>query len=228
MATRREILAAAIAAPALAAPAVACAAPTFACLPMAVSPQWQDAVARMDAASATHDAYYEATYEPAWEAAKATARQADEELQRRLDAVPHYTTSLAYETADGNFAHMTTANRLDIGRAIGGAQLTDLSDYVSCCREMVSLINKRMDEQDRVKAEFDQPKIYPAQLISPEIAREEKRLEDASHAAFKAVYNFAAATPADLIAKIEFLKARDIDIDHDQMLADLRRVFGEA
>lgn len=63
---------------------------------------------------------------------------------------------------------------------------------------------------------------------SPEIAREEKRLQDASHAAFKAVYNFAAATPVDLIAKIEFLKSRDIDIDHDQMLADLRRVFGEA
>ncbi len=228
MATRREILAAAIAAPALAAPAVACAAPTFACLPMAVSPQWQDAIARMDAASAAYDAYYDATYEPAWEAAKELASRPDEQLQRRLDAIPHYTTSLAYETADGNLAHMTTANRLDIGRAIGGAQLTDLSDYVSCCREMVSLINKRMDEQDRVKAEFDQPKIYPAQLISPEIAREEKRLEDASHAAFKAVYNFAAATPADLIAKIEFLKARDIDIDHDQMLADLRRVFGEA
>ena len=227
MATRREILAAAIAAPALASPAVACAAPTFACLSMAVSPQWQDAVARMDAASAAHDAYYEATYEPAWETAKAAARQADESLQRRLDAIPHYTTSLAYETADGNFAHMTTANRFDIGRAIGGAQLTDLSDYVSCCREMVSLINKRMDEQDRVKAEFEQPKVHPAQLISPEIAREEKRLEDASHAAFKAVYNFAAAAPADLIAKIEFLKARDIDIDHDQMLADLRRVFGE-
>ena len=227
MATRREILAAAIAAPALAAPAVACAAPTFACLSMAVSPQWQDAVARMDAASAAHDAYYEATYEPAWEAAKATARQVDEELQRRLDAVPHYTTSLAYETADGKLAHMTTANRLDIGRAIGGAQLTDLSDYVSCCREMVSLINKRMDEQDRVKAEFEQLKVYPAQLIPPEIAREEKRLQDASHAAFKDVYSFAAATPADLIAKTEFLKARDIDIDHDQMLADLRRVFGE-
>jgi phosphopantothenoylcysteine decarboxylase/phosphopantothenate--cysteine ligase len=33
---------------------------------------------------------------------------------------------------------------------------------------------------------------------------------------------------ADLIAKIEFLKARDIDIDHYQMLADLRRVFGVA
>lgn len=228
MATRREILAAAIAAPALAAPAVACAAPTFACMPMAVSPQWQDAVARMDAASEAHDAYYEATYEPAWETAKATARQADEELQRRLDAVPHYTTSLAYETADGNLMHMTTANRLDIGRAIGGAQLTDPSDYVSCCREMVSLINKRMDEQDRVKAEFEQPKVYPAQLIPPEIAREEKRLEGASHAAFKDVYNFAAAAPADLIAKIEFLKSRDIDIDHDQMLADLRRVFGEA
>jgi hypothetical protein len=228
MATRREILVAAIAAPALAAPAVACAAPTFACMPMAVSPQWQDAVARMDAASEAHDAYYEATYEPAWETAKATARQADEELQRRLDAVPHYTTSLAYETADGNLMHMTTANRLDIGRAIGGAQLTDPSDYVSCCREMVSLINKRMDEQDRVKAEFEQPKVYPAQLIPPEIAREEKRLEGASHAAFKDVYNFAAAAPADLIAKIEFLKSRDIDIDHDQMLADLRRVFGEA
>lgn len=228
MATRREILAAAIAAPALATPAVACAAPTFACLSMSVSPQWQDAVALMDAASATYDAYYEATYEPAWEAAKATARQADEELQRRLDAVPHYTTSLAYETPDGNLVHMTTANRLDIGHAIGGALLTDLSDYVLCCREMVSLINKRMDEQDRVKAEFDQPKVYPAQLISPEIAREEKRLQDASHAAFKAVYNFAAATPADLFAKIEFLKSRDIDIDHDQMLADLRRVLGEA
>ncbi|QJR01157.1 hypothetical protein HH800_02440 [Sphingobium yanoikuyae] len=228
MATRREILAAAIAAPALAAPAVARAAPAFACLPMAVSPEWQGAVARMDAASAAHDAYYEATYEPAWETAKATARQADEQLQRRLDAIPHYTTSLAYETADGNLMHMTTANRLDIGRAIGGAQLTDPSDYVSCCREMVSLINKRMDEQDRVRAEFEQSKVYPAQLISPEIAREEKRLGDASHAAFKAVYNFAAAAPADLIAKIEFLKSRDIDIDHDQMLADLRRVFGEA
>lgn len=228
MATRREILAAAIVAPALATPAVACAAPTFACLSMSVSPQWQDAVAQMDASSAAYDAYYDATYEPAWEAAKATARQADEELQRRLDAVPHYTTSLAYESADGNLVHMTTANRLDIGHAIGGALLTDLSDYVSCCREMVSLINKRMDEQDRVKAEFDHPKVYPAQLISPEIAREEKRLQDASHAAFKEVYDFAAATLADLIAKIEFLKARDIDIDHDQMLADLRRVFGEA
>lgn len=228
MATRREILAAAIAAPALATPAVACATPTFACLSMAVSPQWQDAVAQMHAASAAYDAYYEATYEPAWETAKERAGHADEQLQRRLDAIPHYTTSLAYETADGNLMHMTTANRLDIWRAIGGAQLTDPSDYVSCCREMVSLINKRMDEQDRVKAEFEQPKVYPAQLISPEITREEKRLQDASHAAFKAVYDFAAASPGDLIAKIEFLKARDIDIDHGQMLSDLRRVFGEA
>lgn len=227
MATRREILAAAIAAPALAAPAVVCAAPTFACLPMAVSPEWQNAVAQMDAASAAYDAYYEAIYEPAWEAAKERSSQADEQLQRRLDAIPHYTTSLAYKTADGHLAHLTTANKQHVSAAIGSADLAVADDYVLCCRELVLLIGKRIFQESDIKAEFEQPKVYPAQLIPPEIAREEKRLQDASHAAFKAVYDFSAATPADLIAKIEFLKARDIDIDHDQMLADLRRVFGE-
>ncbi|WP_313229151.1 hypothetical protein [Sphingobium yanoikuyae] len=227
MATRREILAAAIAAPALVAPAVACAAPAFACLPMAVSPQWRDAVARLDAASAAHDAYYEATYEPAWETAKAAVRHADEQLQRRLDAIPHYTTSLVYETADGHLAHLTTANKQHVSAAIGSANLTVMDDYVLCCRELVMLIGKRIFQERDIKAEFEQPKVYPAQLIPPEITREEKRLQDASHAAFKDVYSFAAATPADLIAKIEFLQSRDIDIDHDQMLADLRRVFGE-
>lgn len=228
MATRREILAAAIAAPALATPAVACAAPTFACLSMSVSPQWQDAVAQMDAASAAYDAYYDATYEPAWEAAKELASRPDEQLQRRLDAIPHYTTSLAYETADGNLVHMTTANKRQVSVAIGSAHLTVESDYVLCCRELVRLIGQRISQERDIKAEFQRPKVYPAQMIAPEIEREEKRLEQASHAAFKAVYNFAAATPVDLIAKIEFLKSRDIDIDHDQMLADLRRVFGEA
>lgn len=64
--------------------------------------------------------------------------------------------------------------------------------------------------------------------IPAEIGAEEKRLETESYAAFRAVANFKAATPGDIFAKIEFLKSRECEIDHDQMLADLRRVFGWA
>lgn len=147
MATRREILAAAIAAPILAAPTVVSAAPTLACFPISVSPQWLDACKAMDIAQSAHDVFYRATFEPTWEAANATAKRTGERL---------------------------------------------------------------------------------GHLIPTYIRDEDKRLEDAAYAAFREVSDFAAATPADLVAKIEFLKDRDIDIDHDRLLADLRRVFGES
>lgn len=66
MATRREILAAAIAAPLIAAPSVAQAA-GLACLPIADTAEWDAALARYQSANDDDDRFYREVYRPEME-----------------------------------------------------------------------------------------------------------------------------------------------------------------
>ena len=228
MTTRRQLLAAAVAAPIAAVPASA--APMFSCHPVAPSPEWLAASNKLELASAAHDAYYYTVFDPLWDAAREREMAADAELKRQIDAIPHYTTQRSYLSADDLPIHMTTESRVDVRIALGFAEdiLPEHDDFRECCRELAGAIGKRMEQEHAIKEAFPKTHMDIASQIPADIRAEEKRLETESHAAFGVVANFRAATPGDLIAKVEFLKSQDCEIDHDQMLADLRRVFGGA
>ncbi|WP_311270516.1 hypothetical protein [Sphingobium sp. WCS2017Hpa-17] len=228
MTTRRQLLAAAVAAPIVAVPASA--APMFSCHPVGPSSEWLAASEKMEIASAAYDTYFDTFFEPLWDAAREREMAADAELKRQIDAIPHYTTLRSYLSADDLPIHMTTESRADVRIALGFAEdiLPEHDDFRECCRELVGAIGKRLEQEHAIKDAFPKAHMDIASHIPADIRAEEKRLETESYAAFRAVANFQAATPGDLIAKIEFLKSQDCEIDHDQMLADLRRVFGWA
>lgn len=226
MTTRRQVLAAALAAPIAAVPAGAFASTGLICAPTATTPQWQSAVKTMEAASATYDAYYKSTYEPAWNARKQKRHDEELELHRQIAAIPHYTTTSSYETADGVMVHMTTANSLHVRLAMSMSSDKGVDDYAQCCHELlIKGIGKRIMRENEIREGFT----FSAMLEMPaDIEAEHERLEKANYAAWLAVASFEAATPGDLIAKITLLKAQDAELHHDEMLADLARVFGGA
>lgn len=223
MTTRRQVLAAALAAPAIILPVAVQASPALVCATIEASPQWQSAVAAMDAAQAKFDAYYKATYEPAWNARKQQRHDEEWELQRQIDAIPHYTTELSYATADGGIAHMTSANGLHVRLAMSMAGEAGVDDYAQCCRELFKGIGKRIMQEHEIREGFT---FSPALEMPADIDAEHDRLEAANHAAWRAVVDFPSSSPGDLIAKVMFLKAQDAELDHDDLLADLARIFG--
>lgn len=157
MTNRRQLLAAAVAAPIAIIPTTALAGPAMTCTSLEPSAQWYAAVAAMDAAGRAYDAFYTAIYEPAWKAA--CAEREALERQREIQGIPVP---------------------------------------------------------------------FPAIVAPAQIEAEHKRLEDANYAAFKRVADFEPTTAGDLIAKVEFTKSQEVELDPDQMLADLHRVFGGA
>lgn len=72
MTTRRQVLAAAIAAPIVTVPA---GAATLVCMPISTSPEWNAALAMLIAAEVAHENYHTAIFEPAWEQAKVMHKQ---------------------------------------------------------------------------------------------------------------------------------------------------------
>lgn len=224
MTTRRQVLAAALAAPAIILPVAVQASPALVCTTMTPSLQWQSAVDAMSVAQATFDAYYKATYEPAWNARKQQRHDEEWELQRQIDAIPHYTTELSYATADGGIAHMTSANGLHVRLAMSMAGEAGVDDYAQCRRELFKGIGKRIMQEHEIREGFT---FSPSTEMPADMDAEYDRLDALNSAAWRNVVEFDAATPGDLIAKVAFLKAHQCDVDHDDLLADLHRIFGE-
>jgi len=207
-------------------PTLAYAAPSLVCAPLEPTMEWQAAVKAMDAARAAYDAYYNDIYEPVFNARRQQRSDEEAELQRRIDAIPHYTTTSSYETADGAMVHLTTADSLCVRLAMSMVGDAGVDDYAQCCHELfIKGIGKRIMREQEIRKGFTFSELADTPA---DIEAEHDRLEKASYAAWCAVADFEAATPGDLIAKVTVLKAQDANLDHDEMLADLRRVFGEA
>lgn len=226
--SRRDVMRALAILPAMIAMPAAASAPTgLICTPLATTPQWQSAVKAMEAASDAYDAYYKAIYEPIWNARRQPLSDEEAELQRRIDAVPHYSTERTYLSEDGTPARMTTRNNAEVRAALGFVDdiESENDDYRECARELLSLFGKRCAQEHEIKKGF----VFSELADMPaDIEVEHDRLEKAGAETWRAVAEFEAATPGDLIAKVAFLKTQDDNLDPDEMLADLRRVFGEA
>lgn len=226
MTTRRQVLAAAIAAPIASAPVGAFAATNFVCAPMEATPQWHAAVKAMDAARDAYDAYYKTIYEPAFNARKQKRHDEEAELQRRINAIPHYTTSKSYASQSGVDTFMSTRNTMDVRVALDHFNSTQhADDFIACCRELFQAICQRIAQEHEIKEGFTFSEVAD---MPADIEAEHDRLENLNYAAFRAVTEFEAATPGDLMTKVAFLKEHDCEIDHAEMLADLARVFGRA
>lgn len=225
--SRRDAMRSLAILPAMIAMPAAASAPTgLICTPLATTPQWQSAVKAMEAASDAYDAYFKAIYEPMWSARRQKLTDEEAELQRRIDAIPHYTTTSSYETADGAMVHMTTADSFHVRLAMSMVGDAGVDDYAQCCHELfIKGIGKRIMREQEIRKGFTFSELADTPA---DIEAEHDRLEKASYAAWCAVADFEAATPGDLIAKVTVLQAQDANLDHDEMLADLRRVFGEA
>lgn len=225
MATRREVLAATIAAPILAVPTAAQASVGLVCQPTIPGPEWNAALARLRAAEAAVSAYYATVFDPAYEAEK---RQ-EEMVQALVDAVPHYTTKATFETTGKGIIPLTSARRDHVSLAKEFVANPEgimsegeaLNDWRRAARELNDAVDRRDAEIAKIKAD------NPLRPVPQSIRDGLDQVEQASYEAFSAVVDFPAATVADLRAKIEYCKSADCDLEHDQMLADLARVFGE-
>jgi len=222
MTTRRQVLAAAIAAPIVIAPAAA-AAPMFACATLETSPQWRTAVANQRSAQAAYDAYYAQVFEPAHNLRKQKRHDEEWELQRQIDAIPHHTTTATFDSMSGPRS-MTTHSAVDVRMALGSvARPYDDADLQTCCEELFRAIGKRISAESEIRNNFS----FSADDAMPAaISGEHDRLESLSYQAYREVTDFEASTPGDLIAKITFLQSIDCELEHEEVLADLARIFG--
>lgn len=189
------------------------------------SPQWNAVLARFNAAAAKAAAFYRTNYEPILNAQAQRQREQEAELQRQIDAIPHYTTTRSYESAEGPQVNMTTANASHVRAALDSWALKGTDDFVECCRELFKAISKRFAQEHEIRECFV---FSPSADIPSDIKAKYNRLGKASGSAFRAVLEFQARSAADLIAKVQFLKEQDCDVDHDDLLADLFRLVGEA
>lgn len=206
MTTRRQLLAAAIAAP---------------------SPEWQSAIAESKAALGRLEAFHAGIYEPYRKQWLEMVADAEADLERRVAAIPHYETHQTFALSDGGSRSMSTAIQIDVLVAADfNRRRADLSredaDYAACCLELHPEAERRKAIEKEMRDSFVRPEFDPA------VMAENSRLENESCDAWERVAFFKATTLPDLLAKVAFLKAEDCPIDHDQMLADLARVFGEA
>jgi hypothetical protein len=94
------------------------------------------------------------------------------------------------------------------------------ADFAACCLELHPEAVRREEAEKALRDAFVRP------AFDPVMEAESDRLDADSYAAWDGVVRFNAATMADLVAKIDFLKSHDCEIDHDELLADLARVFG--
>lgn len=219
MTTRRQILAAALAAPIIAVPAQAKSL-TVSNSPAATSPEWDTAEAAMRAAERAYMAYYKSTYDPAWLAWKRREEQQEEEMQRLIDAIPHRTTIGSYVANSGK-----TAKSVHVAWARASHKWTDDGIHTRCSRELAEYVAERDMREREIREAFARK---PVAGIPASIEKEHSRLDGIYDAAFKAVRDFEPLCVGDLFGKVAMLKHMDIDLDHDDMLADLRSVLGGA
>ncbi|MHA6768074.1 hypothetical protein [Sphingobium ummariense] len=224
MTTRRQILAAALAAPVIAVPVHATSV-TASNSPAATSPEWDMAEAAMREAERAYMAYYRSTYDPAWLAWKRREEEQEEEMQRLIDAIPHRTTIGSYVANSGKTIRLTTANFVHVGWARASEKWTDDGIHTRCSRELAEYVAERDMREREIREAFARK---PVPGIPASIEKEHSRLDGIYDAAFKAVRDFEPLCVGDLFGKVAMLKHLDIDLDHDDMLADLRSVLGGA
>ncbi len=224
MTTRRQILAAALAAPVIAVPAQAKSL-TASNSPAATSPEWDKAVAEFRSTGRAYHAYCESTHDPASDAWERRQREQKEELQRHIDAIPHRTTTGSYLTDTGKAIRMTTANRIYVAWARNPDLWQDASDHSQCCRELSEYVAERDLREREIREAFARK---PVAGIPASIQEEHDRLDGLYDAAYKAIRDFKPLCIGDLFAKVAMHKEIQIELDHDDMLADLRSVFGGA
>ena len=200
--------------------------------PAATSPGWDTAVAEMNAAERAYDAYCESTYNPAWEATELPRIHEEAELKALLDAVPHRTTETGYKSVSGKIVHLTTASDRQMAFALLRERipqdflpLSDDGQFDRCCRELGRLEIERIDRKREIREAF---KFSPRPEVPATIAEEHARLMSIYDEAWIAVRTFTPHCVGDLFAKIAMLKEMQIDLDHDDILADLRSAYGEA
>lgn len=207
--SRRAVTRALFLLPAAAVPAAAVAAPAFVCSPASTSPEMAAAITAFRAAQAASDRHGKLIEDPAWEA-----------LRQCREAIPHRTTASGFEYR-GAVRHMSTDRAADVGAAKTAwrAATADLisEDYARTCAELRGLIEWREAEEIRARH----------RLNINSIVAESNRLSDASVDALYDVENFAVATIADLIAKVELIEETDGQVDIEVLLRDLRRIAGE-
>ena len=182
------------------------------------SAKWNAVRRLLSKAEAAADAYYESTYGPAWQARNKRREEQAAELQRQIDAVPHYTTTSSYKSAKGEMVSMTTADRLHTKVALDHHLSNQKDDFIECCRELFRAISERFVEAQKIRDGFV---ALPIPEIAPHIEAKYRRLEKARDAAYQRVLDFKPRSHADLIAKVEFLKEHDCEINHDDLLSAL-------
>ncbi|MCB4861114.1 hypothetical protein K7W03_16100 [Sphingobium sp. PNB] len=209
--SRRDVMRAlAIVPAAIAAPAVANAA-TF--TSGGVSSGMSQAIAAYHNAVATENAWGERVYDVAWKACKA-----------EQEAIPHLTTKARVDlTAPGVLTQLSTDNPLHLSAIRMHKSLTQDGarlggDPERAFDEFLEKLEQREAEKQRIAQRHNMDAL----------SAEQNRLEQASYAAMRAAEEFPVTTVADLIAKIQFSQETDGQIDHDDMLADLRRIAGRA
>lgn len=217
--SRRSFLAAAALAPVVIAAPVAHAAVQS---PMSgPSLAWQAAMARWKAADAEAAAYHDRIYYPAFQAWRQSIADQEADLERRIEAIPHYLTKTQIGGDDGRWS-LSTADRQYVNLAKQWATRTDLHredpDFVKALAELLPEAKAR---EERIAA-MRQSTVAPE--LDAGIEAENERLELIEAAAHEELTGYKASTLADLIAKVSFLKEIDGQIDHDDLLADLERI----
>lgn len=210
--TRRAFVTALAAIPVVAAPATAVAATNLALAEALPSRKITEAIAAYHKAVANQNEWEGRVYFPTWNACKAA-----------IEAIPHLTTEQGFETYAGfKVTHLSTDKVADVALARMFSKLPASKrlddDHDRACAELLDKLEWRAAEEVRIHARYNMDALD----------EEQDRLNDISYRAMIAVEDYPAATLADLIAKTEFGLNTEGRIDHEDLLADLRRISGEA
>lgn len=183
---------------------------------------WISAMDAWRTSDAARKAYGDEVWKPAWDAAESQRLADEHQLQCQIATIPHFTTETAYESADGEMVHMTTATDLHIRAAMSGATGSEDDNFRRCCRELIQGIAARFVAEQEIRDRFE---FNPGRELDPAVDAEMTRLEQIDHEAWEALTRFPAATLGELVAKTEFLRSLDCEIDHNELLADLTRIW---
>lgn len=170
-----------------------------------------DAIAAYHKAAAYENEWHDRAYAPVWKACKAEG-----------EAIPHLQTKTRHE-AGGKLIQWSTDNLANqtearMCRKVIGEGHRLAGSYRQLVEEFEEKMEWRAAEQRRIEQRHGMDALDA----------EQERITDLSYAAMKAVDDFPVTTLADLMAKTEFGKETDGQIDHEALLADLRRIAGRA
>lgn len=137
-------------------------------------------------------------------------------------AVPHHTTKTSFVNMLGKPVHLSTqspgAARI-IKTMQRDGEIYGSDDFGQCCAELANALDARQAELDRLDAAW----------IATGLNGRSDALTDQTFAAFGEVCAYPVRTLADLLLKLETIRAVDDDpIDVDDLLADLKRIAGRA